>query len=82
MHVKINNVLQGWVQFPTGGEKKVREPFWLIWCESKTDSTVWMREEMMSIECFRALIFLSGLFLCSFFMKNVKNGGKNDNKNK
>jgi hypothetical protein len=33
------------VKFPTGG--KVHEPqLWLTWCNSKTDSKVWMGEEI------------------------------------
>ena len=48
------NVLQGWVQFPTGGEavfpeRKTDESATrhrrLIRLESGTDSTVWMEEE-------------------------------------
>ncbi len=41
--------LRGRVKFPTGGDEKMillaREPFWLIWCNSKADSIVWMGED-------------------------------------
>ena len=40
------------MQFPTGGI--VRDPlsirYRLIWCDSKTDSIVWMREENMAAQ--------------------------------
>ena len=44
VYVKNSISLRGGVRFSTGG--KVREPRRrLIWCDSKTDSIVWMREE-------------------------------------
>ena len=54
LHNIKGNVLQGWVQFPTGGEavfpeRKTDESATrhrrLIRLESGTDSTVWMEEE-------------------------------------
>jgi len=42
IHKLILKVLQGRVQFPPGG--KVREPIWQNWCNSSTDSKVWMKE--------------------------------------
>ena len=52
-------VLRGWVQFPTGGDAIVRVHDLvhnrLIWCESKTDSKVWMKEEMKTAD---AVFFL------------------------
>lgn len=42
--VKIVLILQGRVKFPIGGI--VREPrSGRIWCDSKTDSIVWMEED-------------------------------------
>ena len=42
----MNIVLRGGVRFPTGGI--VRDLLkQLIWCDSKTDSIVWMREEIV-----------------------------------
>ena len=43
------------MQFPTGGI--VRDPLmpkakWLIWCDSITDSIVWMREESVLYRIF------------------------------
>ena len=36
------------MQFPTGG--KVRDPlWWLIWCNSRTDSIVWMVEDKVKL---------------------------------
>ena len=43
---KNRKILRGRVQVPTGG--KVRDlpgNRWLNWCDSGTDSIVWMREE-------------------------------------
>ena len=53
-HIHKGNVLQGWVQFPTGGDTVTAYAFTdesatrhrrLIRLESGTDSTVWMEEE-------------------------------------
>ena len=41
--MKSKQDLQGRVKFPIGG--KVREPKGMIWCNSKTDSIVWMEED-------------------------------------
>ena len=53
------------MKFPTGGI--VRDPRkWLIWCNSKTDSIVWMREETVkridSVPYLRAESFLFPMF--------------------
>ena len=46
VYVKNSISLRGGVRFSTGG--KVREPRRrLIWCDSKTDSIVWMKEEFL-----------------------------------
>ena len=42
--VKNEYVLQGRVQFPTGGT--AHEPKGMTWCDSMADSIVWMREEV------------------------------------
>jgi hypothetical protein len=42
------------VKFPIGG--KVREPSGRIWCNSKTDSIVWMGEDMVFYALFFAFI--------------------------
>ena len=38
------------MQFPTGG--KAREPKGMIWCNSKADSIVWMKEVGMILYSF------------------------------
>ena len=38
--------LQGEVQFLTGGTARERRDELLIWCDSRADSIVWMREDV------------------------------------
>lgn len=41
----INTKLRGGVKFPTGGIVREQPSWLLIWCNSKTDSIVWMGED-------------------------------------
>ena len=43
-------ILQGGVQFPTGGT--AREPKGMTRCDSGADSIVWMKEERFAKRCF------------------------------
>ena len=66
---KKKEFLRGRVQFPTGGI--VRDLLCtitqrLIWCNSKTDSIVWMREEICDIQwldVFPDIFYIGVLFL-------------------
>ena len=51
IYINVIQYLQGRVKFPIGGivrERKAQERKLVIWCDSKTDSIVWMEEDEAS----------------------------------
>lgn len=69
VYTKVNLIdLQGRVRVPTGGKARERKQ---IWCNSKADSIVWMKEDV--IFSYHALKCVS---FRSFFVNNYSTGYK------